>query len=535
MLPLARLYTEIRHGYNIVNHKKDQEILLRRTFMLAYENQLHQALLSAIEKDELPEVKKLFSSLRTPIGQGTLGDTALIWAAKCGASRCVAFFLSEGVDVNIRGKLGMTALIWAAYYNRLDCVRLLLDNKANVNTKNEAGDTALMWAAKRGAIDCVGILLDNGANLNIRGKLGMTALMWAAYYNRLDCVRLLLDNGANLNIRGKLGMTALIWAAYCNHAACVTLLLKNKADKEDVNIQNEQGDTALMWAAKRGARDCVGILLDNGANLNTENEAGDTALMMAAFHGYTAIAKTLVEHGSHLLYKDEFGDTSIDIAVGEHRWNTAIELLRWVAKKAANEQLPSPNDCLSATNKYILQVKLFKQPRFACIPEQFQPAVFDYLLTAEPRQLELINKINEQDDHLKNILLDMQLYLIGKSEAARLNPIINRKYNFIALLLEIVATAPDPDPLTAIYNKIIDLETREGHIEVYCCPPYKPWRSSKVKKFVGQLKKLYQDTKNQDRSFDDSIELVATVCRHSPADEHQPLLQSDSNTGDNSY
>jgi ankyrin repeat protein len=412
--------------------------ILSRSRNSANENELHQALLSAIEKDELPKVEKLFYSLGTPIGQGTRGDTALIWAAKFGASRCVAFFLGEGADVNIRGELGMTALIWAAYYNRLDCVRLLLlDNKANVNTKNEAGDTALMWAAKRGAIDCVGLLLDNGADVNIRG-----------------------------------------------------------------------------------------------ANLNTENEPGDTVLTMAAFHGYTAIAKTLVEHGSHLLYvKDEFGDTSIDIAVGEHRWNTAIELLRW-EKKAANEPLPSPNDCLTATNKYILQVKLFEQPKFARIPEQFQPAVFDYLLTAEPRQLELIKKINEQDDRLIKILLDMQLYLIGKNEAARLNSIIDSKYNFIALLLKIVATAPDP--LTALFNKIINLEKNKDHIKVYCRNPYKPWRISNVKKFVGQLKKLYQDTKNQDRSFDDSIEL-ATVWRHHSAGEYQPLLQCDSNTEHNSY
>ncbi len=77
--------------------------------------------------------------------------------------------------MNVIGGNGNTALMFAARCGDTQIVEILIDCGAQVNAADEYGDTALMFAAQYGTMETVQRLIDDGANVNDVNKEGKNA------------------------------------------------------------------------------------------------------------------------------------------------------------------------------------------------------------------------------------------------------------------------------------------------------------------------------------------------------------------------
>src|SRR5690606_6888590 len=157
------------------------------------------------------------------------GQTALMLAARAGATAVAEALVRHGADVNARERWrGQTALMWAADSSSAEIVKLLVENGADVEVRAEANDwptqvtseprgqyrptggmTALLYAARSGCTDCVATLLDAGAGIDRPTPDGVTPLMIALDNFRFDTAKRLLERGANPHLPDWWGRTPL--------------------------------------------------------------------------------------------------------------------------------------------------------------------------------------------------------------------------------------------------------------------------------------------------------------------------------------
>jgi ankyrin repeat protein len=249
--------------------------------------------------------------LDDPIG----GLTALLFAAREGASESVRALIGKGADVNRTSVDGSTPLLVAVQNGHYDIARFLLDRSADPNLANSKGWTPLYLAVKNrnqettaipgpntdGVLDFIKFLLDRGANPNLRIKeetevhQGMTAL-WLK----------------------EAGATPLLRAALGGDLTVVRLLMTHSADP---SIPTFDHTTSLMVAAGVGWADgmtheysagetleLVQLLTEKGAPINVANDHGITALHGAAYKGADKVVQFLVDHGGDLAAKDKGED-----------------------------------------------------------------------------------------------------------------------------------------------------------------------------------------------------------------------------------
>ena len=213
-------------------------------------------------------------------------DTPLSVAAEQGHAKIVALILAKGVDpdegrqsipsfsgratVGRKNEDHNTPLIKAAQGGHNDAVRVLLEAKADSNIRGFAGKTALYWAVERGYADVVALLLERHADPDVKSDAGLSPLMEAAKNGRVDIVKALIASNAAVDAReggdilpgtldtsGAAAMTAQMFAAIGGHAEVVQALLDAGAD---VSIRNNNGQTALEEAQKSGHADIVAVL-----------------------------------------------------------------------------------------------------------------------------------------------------------------------------------------------------------------------------------------------------------------------------------
>ena len=304
------------------------------------------------------------------------GETALMWAAAEDHAAVVTLLASRGAALNMRSTVpefpkvkvdaatmvftamprgGFTALMLAAREGATEGVRALAEAGADLNLQDPEGTTALNIAIINAHYEAAAMLIDKGASLNIGDSSGMTPLYAVIdmqhqdpLINRplakpsgallpIDIVKRLLDKGADPNARLKTpllmrqhnggdaqlgeGATALMRAAKANNAAFIQLLLDKGADP---NLRLRNQTTALMIAASRSGRnlgpeqntiDAMAPLVAKGADVNAVNDNGETALHLAVPRG-DALVRYLAEHGAKLDLKDKAGRTPLDVAMG---------------------------------------------------------------------------------------------------------------------------------------------------------------------------------------------------------------------------
>jgi ankyrin repeat protein len=253
-----------------------------------------------------------------------------------------------GTTQAISVKGGLTALMFAAREGATDAASVLVSAGANVNQTSADGSGALLTAVQNGFYDLARFLLDNGADPNLGNAKGWTPLYLAVKdRNRensaipgpetegsLDFIKLLLESGADPNQRIKAetelhqgmlatwlkeaGATPLIRAALSGDLEVARLLLAHHADP---SITTFDHTTALMaasgvgWAdgfirehSKDETLELVRLLLDLGNPVNAANDAGITALHGAAYKGANRAVELLVDRGADLAAKDNGAD-----------------------------------------------------------------------------------------------------------------------------------------------------------------------------------------------------------------------------------
>ncbi len=201
----------------------------------------------------------------------------------------------------------------------------------------------------------------------------------------------------------------------------------------------------LIPAAKQGNLRKLQEILEQGANPNTTNNIGETALMMAAQEGNEAAIEELLERpDTKLSIKCKKESTAIDHAIENNNITIALKILKSAIERFVSDNDPentneilSPFDYLSEASRNILTDKFFNiaYPQLGFISNDSKNSYFTVLLK-NPAYIIRIIKIQTLDTSaLKDILLDMQIYLLNR-DPEPMATLIKAKYAFIDSLLE---------------------------------------------------------------------------------------------------
>ena len=307
------------------------------------------------------------------------GQTALMWAAVENHADAVKTLVEAGANVNAktvtlefqrlaggaggiihdRPQGGLTALMFAARQGATRAAQALLDAGADVKAgEPQYGFTAMQTAIFNGHYALASMLIDRGADVN-DGSLYLAVEMrnLAHYTNRpnppdvdagvshLDVINRLLEKGANPNTpytkripprqaQGNInvppGATPLYRAVRSIDLQSVQVLLEHGANPGQ---PIKDGSTPLMAAAGLGAPraddeevtdagdradpvDVIKLLVDRGADVNAVNTTGNTALHYAAQRGSAPIIQALAARGAKFDVKNKRGVTPAELAKG---------------------------------------------------------------------------------------------------------------------------------------------------------------------------------------------------------------------------
>ncbi|MGE0593936.1 MAG: ankyrin repeat domain-containing protein [Vicinamibacterales bacterium] len=247
------------------------------------------------------------------------GLTALMYAARSGATRAALALVEKGADIAAVDPEGFSALHLAIMNGFYDTAAALVKAGADVNQEvdDNSGQTplfalvdhrSLLWVYNRPtprpessvtSLELATALLDAGAKVDarlLRGARrpmggggssltgeGATAFLRAAVASDLPMMRLLLERGADPTVTTKRGVNAL-------HAAAGLDWVDNTMSTA----------VALGFATEEDSIEAITLLLDRGLDVNAADEAGSTALHGAAFRGANAVIRFLAMRGARL-------------------------------------------------------------------------------------------------------------------------------------------------------------------------------------------------------------------------------------------
>jgi ankyrin repeat protein len=265
------------------------------------------------------------------VGQTVLprgGWSAVMYAAREGATEATRALADAGADLNLLDPEGTSALIIAIINGHWDTASALIEKGADVNLPDIKGMTPLYAAIDmhtlgdtfgrpypappviEGSIPIVKMLLARGANPNARlkgpilkrvydagdGRLGegATPLMRAARKCDVTIMKLLLDAGADPRLTQKSGNNPLMLAAgavtsngdesqHVSEEQALAAIKLGIAAGIDVNETNATGDTVMHTAATTngGLRSVIRFLAESGARLDVKNKGDRTPLEAA--------------------------------------------------------------------------------------------------------------------------------------------------------------------------------------------------------------------------------------------------------------
>jgi uncharacterized protein len=321
------------------------------------------------------------------------GTTAAIWAATGNRAEAIRVLAEAGADLDVLSKVtsyphtqngvllsgleegysyvgqtvlprgGWSAVMFAAREGATDAVRALAESGANLNLTDPEGTTALIVAVINGHYDVVSALIEKGADPNIADIKGMTPLYAAVDMHTIgdtfgrpypgkpvidgsvDAARTLIKGGADVNARLKApilkrvydagdnrlgeGATPFMRAARKCDVEMMQILLEAKAD---VTLTQKSGNGPILLCAgavsggnsedtpervsEAEALAAIRLALDAGVDVNAANATGDTALHTAATTGggQPAIITLLVERGARLDVKNKADRTPLEAA-----------------------------------------------------------------------------------------------------------------------------------------------------------------------------------------------------------------------------
>jgi ankyrin repeat protein len=337
------------------------------------------------------------------------GQTALMWAVSENHADVAKLLIAAGADVNVRSTLydfsfrkvaaggtqavysrgGLTALLLAARQGATESAKVLLDAGADINlTEQDYGFTPLLEAIYNDHYDFAAFLVDRKASLK-EGALFLAVEMRNLDYqgnrprkavtdklDELGFINYLLEHGADPNgvMTVRIPPRASQNAAIVPHGNTPFLRAARSADLEtmklliahgaDPNKASEDHNTPIIAAgAGMGIRfqggedkpeadfvECMKLLVASGADVNAANDRGDTAMHGAASRGADTIVQFLADHGAKMNVKNKQNRTPYDVAMGIGGVNntggiahpTTGALIKRLASGPSAENAPAP-------------------------------------------------------------------------------------------------------------------------------------------------------------------------------------------------
>jgi ankyrin repeat protein len=151
------------------------------------------------DQDLIESLVELGASPSVTVNGGGMADMSpLRIAAEYGNDRLVGYYLSLGVDPDIRDRYAVTPLMAAAHYGDLESVRLLVEAGADVNADTLDDQNAIYGFF--GEEPRPGIPLRTTQFFGASAFFwGYNALTFATYLGNEDVVQYLIDHGARLD------------------------------------------------------------------------------------------------------------------------------------------------------------------------------------------------------------------------------------------------------------------------------------------------------------------------------------------------
>ncbi len=321
---------------------------------ITYKDEYNKSYLHIVAQDNLLESAKWLVSKKLNVNDiDTDGNTALILAARAGATQTVRALLSYNANADIKNKEGRIALQEALKYNKKDTYVLLRDATKNYTNIDENRKSIIYDAIDSQNIDLVkdvvkllgnsidknilfysntyidsSVLKFIGGNLdlNVTDNKGRTPLFYLIKNGALNSnsFTFAIEKGANVNHLDDQGNNVLL-------ALIQEIIDTPEEEKEkikslidmipwlidenvDSNRCNKNGDNALMLATKHNHLKVVEKLLDYEVDPNFINDKNETALAHAAIKGksYIDIVSILLDYGARPNISDENGKTVIE-------------------------------------------------------------------------------------------------------------------------------------------------------------------------------------------------------------------------------
>lgn len=305
------------------------------------------------------------------------GLTALMYAAREGASGAATALVKKGADIGSADPEGFTPLLLAIMNSHFDTAAALIEAGADVNQGDRAGQTplfaltdirSLLWVYNRptpkrnnalDSLDLATLLLDKGAKVDAKltggarrpmggGGSGLTGrgatpFLRAAVASDLPMMKLLLDRKADPKAASDAGVTAL-------HAAAGLRWSDNTMSSA----------VALGFATEEASIEAINLLLERGLDVNAVDNQGATAMHGAASRGANQIIRLLVSKGARLDFKTKPvvrqqtvdnepplnipGRTPLDEAIeSEPARPATVALLRELMGEDPNAVVPMPS------------------------------------------------------------------------------------------------------------------------------------------------------------------------------------------------
>jgi ankyrin repeat protein len=153
---------------------------------------------SAIEKNNVSEVKTLVMTGADINSSDIFGYTPLHWAAMKGASEAIEVLIAAGANkdkpcLNYK----FAPLHNAINENQNSAINSLINNGANLMAKDKDGNTPLHFASMMGNDLIVHKLISKGVNVNATDNQGVTPIFLANYCGHSNIVNILRNAGAH--------------------------------------------------------------------------------------------------------------------------------------------------------------------------------------------------------------------------------------------------------------------------------------------------------------------------------------------------
>jgi ankyrin repeat protein len=269
-------------------------------------------------------------------------ESSLLIAVCNGNVEMTKFYVSAGVDVNMRSPHDCTCLHSLAYQrllngkwtrekfdfdadplladriNAIPCdypgvLKVLVDAKADVSARSFQGQTPLFVAAQRGNVKAVKALLAVGANVNDAIYNGATPLLAASASGNLPIVKALLAAGADVNHVANGGTTAILAAVCGMHIPTVSTLIAAGANLNGTCTRAKVTVMDVAIADTGTQSDLCSILREAGAKTKLELLLETSELVRAASCHDVDLVIQLAENAS----KEE-KDMALAVAVVEN-------------------------------------------------------------------------------------------------------------------------------------------------------------------------------------------------------------------------